>query len=379
MKKYRKRLKKWFPLSVRDALVTIAIIAAASAVSTALHLFSDSDSYAPLVFVPATLLVSLLTNGYFFGLLMSIVSVIGVNIVFTYPYFKLNFSLTGYPLTFFCMFAISLITSTLVSRVREAERLRVVAERERMRANLLRAISHDFRTPLTGIIGSVNAVRENGELLTAQEKDKLLRDAASEAEWLINMVENLLTITRIGASPDTVLHKEPQAVEEVLWEAASRFRKQYPNFRVDIRIPDEPLFAEMDAVLIEQVIINLLINAAIHGKTATAAQLGVDVEEEFAHFYVEDNGVGIAPEELRTLFTDYAVRQHPIKKDKIRTMGIGLSVCNTIIAAHGGQMRAENIPGGGARLSFTLPCCRSIPGIEEENYDDQIQDSGCGR
>lgn len=378
MKKYRKRLKKWFPLSLRDALVTLAIIAAASVVSTALHLFSDSDSYAPLVFVPATLLVSLLTNGYFFGLLMSIVSVIGVNVVFTYPYFRLNFSMTGYPLTFFCMFVISVITSTLVSRVREAERLRVVAEREKMRANLLRAISHDFRTPLTGIIGSVNAVRENGELLTAQEKDKLLRDAASEAEWLINMVENLLSITRIGASPDAALHKEAQAVEEVLWEAASRFRKQYPNFRVDIRIPDEPLFAEMDAVLIEQVIINLLINCAIHGKTATAALLRVEVDGAFAVFSVEDNGVGIPPEKLRTLFTDDAARLHLIRHDAVRTMGIGLSVCNTIIAAHGGQMSAENITGGGARLSFTLPCCGVIPGIEEENYDDQTQDSGCG-
>ena len=365
MKKFRTKLKKWFPLSLRDTLVTLAIVAVASAVSTALHLFSDSDSYAPLVFVPATLLVSLLTNGYFFGLLMSVVSVIGVNIVFTYPYFRLNFSITGYPLTFFCMFVISVITSTLVSRVREAERLRVVAEREKMRANLLRAISHDFRTPLTGIIGSVNAVRENGELLSAQEKDRLLRDAASEAEWLINMVENLLSITRIGASPDTVLHKEAQAVEEVLWEAASRFRKQYPNFHVDIRIPDEPLFVEMDAVLIEQVIINLLINSAIHGQTATGALLRVEEEDGFARFTVEDNGVGIAPEELRNLFTDYAVRQHPVKKDTIRTMGIGLSVCNSIIAAHGGRMCAENVPGSGARLSFTLPGCGTIPGIEE--------------
>ena len=93
MKTYRNRLKKWFPLSLRDALVTLAIIAVASALSTALHLFSDSDSYAPLVFVPATLLVSLLTNGYFFGMLMSVVSVIGVNIVFTYPYYRLNFSI----------------------------------------------------------------------------------------------------------------------------------------------------------------------------------------------------------------------------------------------------------------------------------------------
>ena len=355
MKRIRTKLKTLFPFSWRDLAVTLLVIALASALCAVLRLFSDSDFHVPLIFVLATLLVSLLTDGYLFGTLTSIISVFGVNIVFTYPYFKLNFSLTGYPLTFVCMFAVSVIACTLATRVKESERVRLEAEREKMRANLLRAISHDFRTPLTGMIGSINVIRENGSLLSEEDRDKLLGDAASEAEWLINMVENLLSITRIGAEPGAALHTEPQAVEEVLWEAVSRFRGQYPDFRVDIRIPEEALFVEMDAVLIEQVIMNLLVNAAIHGKTATAARLSVEVQPGFAVFSVADNGAGIPPEKLRHLFDGSGTGSRGETEDAVRTMGIGLSVCSTIIRAHGGEMSAENVPGSGARLSFSLP------------------------
>jgi len=357
MHSFTKKMKNAFPFSWRDTAVTCGMIAAASLLCSLLRLISDSDFHVPLIFVLATLLVSLLTSGYLFGILTSVISVFGVNIVFTYPYFQMNFSLTGYPLTFFCMFAVSVISCTMASRVKEGERARMEADREKMRANLLRAISHDFRTPLTGIIGSINVVRENEAVLPPDEKDTLLSDAVNEAQWLINMVENLLSITRIGADPNTALHTEPQIVEEVLWEAVSRFRKQYPSFTVNIRIPEEPLLVEMDAVLIEQVIMNLLINAVIHGKTATTATLRVTAEDAFAVFSVEDNGSGIPQEKMAHLFDGYNVR-HTGGDDSTRTMGIGLSVCNTIVAAHGGTMTAENLLRG-AQLCFTLPLSNS--------------------
>lgn len=355
-KDLRKKVTALIPFSWRDAAITAGVIAVASVLCAVLQPLSDSDFHVPLIFVLAVLLVSLWTNGYLFGIVSSIVGVFGVNYVFTYPYFHMNFSLTGYPLIFLCMFIVSLISGTLASRVKESERLRNEAEREKMRANLLRAISHDFRTPLTGIIGSINAVRENGEKMSPPERDKLLDDARNEAEWLINMVENLLSITRIGSEEGAALHKEPQVVEEVLGEAVSRFRKQYPNFKVEIRIPERLLLVEMDAILIEQVIINLLINAAIHGKTATSAILSVREKGNFAVFSVEDNGVGIPREALSGLFEGYGIhRSGQSKGDSTRNMGIGLSVCNTIVKAHGGSMMAGNRPGGGADLRFTLP------------------------
>jgi len=375
MKKSRFPFKGIFPFCWRDAFVTLGIIALASALCAFLKLFSDSDFHVPLIFVLATLLVSLMTTGYLFGIAASIISVFGVNIVFTYPYFRMNFSLTGYPLTFLCMFAVSIITCTLASRVKESERVRIEAEREKTRANLLRAISHDFRTPLTSMIGSINVVRENGDILSAADKNRLLDDAKSEAEWLINMVENLLSITRIGGDPSTALHTEPQVVEEVLWEAVNRFRHQYPDLKVNIRIPEELLLVEMDAVLIEQVILNLLINAAIHGKTATQATLSVVKCNRHALFAVEDNGGGIPQEKLPHLFDGYIPRKDS-HSDSVRTMGIGLSVCNTIVTAHGGAMMAENTTIG-ARLSFTLPLTEE--GLEERSaiHGDQTENSDC--
>ena len=356
MHRFREKLKNAFTFRWRDAAVTLLIFSLASLISWMLQTFSSGDDHVPLIFVLAVLLVSLLTEGYLWGLLASVVAVLGANIVFTYPYFHMDFSMTGYPLTFMCMFAVSLITCTMTTRIPEMEKARMEGEREKMRANLLRAVSHDFRTPLTGMIGSINAVLENGDRISEADRKKLLGDAKSEAEWLVNMVENLLSITRIGGgAPD--LHTEPQVVEEVLWEAVSRFRKQYPGFEVNIRIPSQLLLVEMDAMLIEQVVINLLLNAALHGGTATAAVLSVTREGDSAVFSVEDNGRGIAREKLNQLFDPAAMSSGVGGNDKGRGMGIGLSVCSTIIRAHGGHMWAENVPGSGAKVSFALPAC----------------------
>ena len=368
MKVLQTRFSKMFTFRWRDLAVTLGIFALASALCTLLRFASDSDFHVPLIFVLAVLVVSLTTEGYLWGMLGTVVAVLGVNYVFTYPYFQLDFSLTGYPLTFICMFAVSAITCTLTSRVREGEAARIEGEREKMRANLLRAISHDFRTPLTGIVGSINAVQENGDILKEAERRQLLSDARSEAEWLINMVENLLSITRIGGDGGAALHKEPQVVEEVVWEAVSRFRRQYPDFSVEIKIPEELLLVEMDAVLIEQVILNLLINAAVHGETADAAVVSVERWHGMALFGVQDNGVGIRKEELAHLFDGYGARKGD---GTARTAGIGLSVCDTIIRAHGGSMSAENLPIG-ARISFTLPLSEgkgAYHGDQAENPD----------
>jgi len=357
MRRFRNKLKNAFTFRWQDAAVMLMIFAAASLLSWGLQTVSDGDDHVPLIFVLAVLLVSLLTEGYFWGLLASVIAVLGVNIVFTYPYFHMNFSLTGYPLTFMCMFAVSIITCTMTTRIPEIEKARLEGEQEKMRANLLRAVSHDFRTPLTGMIGSINAVLENGDRLSERDREKLLGDAKSEAEWLVNIVENLLSITRIGGGAPN-LHTEPQVVEEVLWEAASRFRKQYPGFDVNIRIPPQLLLVEMDAMLIEQVVINLLLNAALHGETATAAVLSVARAGEEAVFSVEDNGKGIAKEKLHQLFDQEGLPSGEVGNDKSRGIGIGLSVCSTIIRAHGGRMWAENVPGSGAKVSFALPVCR---------------------
>ncbi|MBQ8263239.1 MAG: DUF4118 domain-containing protein [Oscillospiraceae bacterium] len=352
---FRRFIKESLTFSWRDLGTTLIVLGAGFALCAVLQLISDTDFHVPLIFVLAVLLVSLFTDGYLFGLASSVISVVGVNFVFTYPYFHINFYMTGYPLTFLCMLVVSIISCTLMSRVRKGEQARLEAEREKMRANLLRAISHDFRTPLTSIIGTLEVLNSD-DRLSHKDQRTLINDAKSDAEWLINIMENILSITRIGAEGTPKLHTEPQALEEVLGEAVVRFKKQYPDMPVKISVPDEFLMSDIDAMLIEQVIINLLINVVLHGKTATWARLSLVREGEMARVSVEDDGSGISQRALAHLFDGQNIHSPDDRsEDSRRTMGIGLSVCRTIIIAHGGSMKAENRSEGGACLSFTLP------------------------
>ena len=173
---------------------------------------SSSDVHVPMIFVLAVLIVSLLTDGYFYGALAALVSVVGVNWAFTYPFFMLDFSIYGYPLTFMTMLAVGFAVSTLTSRVKEQERIRLESEKEKMRANLLRSISHDLRTPLTSISGSISAVLENGGSLGETQCKELLQDAKGDADWLCRMVENLLSITRISGDDVRGIQKEDEAL-----------------------------------------------------------------------------------------------------------------------------------------------------------------------
>ncbi|MDD3164890.1 MAG: ATP-binding protein, partial [Oscillospiraceae bacterium] len=272
-----------------------------------------------------------------------------------YPYFAFNFTLAGYPLTFLTMLVVSISTGTLVSGNKEHEKMRLETEREKMRANLLRAVSHDLRTPLTAIIGTINTVLENDEALSRETKTKLLSGAREDTQWLIRMVENLLSITRIEGQ-DAKIEKQPEAVEEVLGEAVRKFRKQCPGLIVHVSVPDDLLMVPMDAILIEQVLLNLMENAAEHGQTVSEINVSVISRGRFAVFSVIDNGVGLDLKELPRLFSGYlGTAVHSGGADSKRNMGIGLSVCTTIIHAHGGQISAENVAGGGAAFRFTLP------------------------
>lgn len=366
------RLKKMFPLSMRDTLLTIFILLLTSVICSLLRVISDTDFHVPLIFTLAVFLVSAFTSGYAYGLVSSVIAVFGVNYIFTFPYFEFNFSMTGYPLTFICSFVVSILTCTMTTRLRQTEKLRLEAEREKMRANLLRAISHDFRTPLTSIIGSINVVIENQDTISSEQTVSLLTDAKSDAEWLINMVENLLSITKIDAGSGYEIHKEPQIVEEVVGEAITKFKRTYPNRILKVSVPAELMIIPMDAILIEQVIINLMINSVIHGEGSTYTRLTVTKAEKNALFCVEDDGAGIKKELLAGLFDGQVSHGEAGRTDdSSKNMGIGLTVCNAIIKAHGGEMSAKNLPGkGGTAVSFTLPLDHSLDDALSDAFDD---------
>ena len=310
-----------------------------------------NETYVPLVYVLCVLLVSLLTDGYLCGTVVSLLSVFAVNYVFTYPYMDFNFSLSGYPLTFLTMLAVSLTVNTLTATLKRQERIRMEAETERMRANLLRAISHDLRTPLTAISGSAITLLENDNLPDWQKK-KLLGSINDDAEWLIRMVENLLSVTRIGLESARI-EKQDEVAEEVIFSAISKFKAHFPGVAVTPQLPESVMLVPMDPVLIQQVLTNLLENSARHGG-ATEITVALARQGNVAVFTVQDNGTGIVREKLPHLFDGIGFLPEKNGVGGRSQMGIGLSVCMSIVKAHGGSMSARNTDGGTA-VSFSLP------------------------
>lgn len=341
--------------TIRNWLILAASLTASWALCSSLSTVGTSDTFVPMIFILAVLVVSLTTDGYFYGIVASLASVIGVNYAFTFPYMKLNFSIYGYPVTFVTMLAVSLVISTLTTRAREQEKLRHEAAQAKLRADLLRAISHDLRTPLTSIIGSIDTIINEDEHLSPEDRRVLLGDAKQDAEWLVRMVENLLSITRISGTEQTHIEKSPELVEEILGECIANFKKHYPDANLKVTIPDEPLLVSVDAMLIEQVIMNLLDNAEKHAKGMTELRLDVSRRGKWVHFTVSDNGEGIEPAIIPVLFRGQIDPEDGKTYDSNRFRGIGLAACQAIISAHGGTISAANLPEGGAAFDFALP------------------------
>ena len=362
----RGRLRQIFLFSWRDCAVCVGILAAAALLCALLRMIDSSDVYVALIFECAVVLVSRFTDGYLFGLLASVIGVVGVNWIFTNPYMQLNFTISGYPLTFLVMLAVSVVVGTLTTQIKQQEKLRAEAEKEKMRGNLLRAVSHDIRTPLTSIVGGIDTILDSGAELSPELQRELLQNIREESHWLIGVVENLLSVTRVSGGAS--IQKELEAGEEVLSSAAMKLGRRYPDVQISVRAPEELLLIPMDAILIEQVLINLMENAVQHGKTTTKIELRLSSTGGFAVFEVADNGCGIEKELLPHLFEGYLTRDHEEISDQRRNMGIGLSVCMSIVQAHGGMMRAKNRKKGGALLQFTLP-------LEEISHEYQREGS----
>ncbi len=338
---------------VKDTVFTIITPLAAFVLIMVLQRFFDTHSLIPMIFVLGVFFVSLKTHGFLWGIIASLGSVLLVNYAFTYPYYAFDLISPECVSSAVVMLIVAVMTGVLTTRVRTQEKLKAENEKERMRANLLRAVSHDLRTPLTTIYGSCTAILENYEQLSENQKQMLLGEIKEDSEWLIRMVENLLSVTRID-SRMVCINKTPTSLEELIDTVLIKFRKRRPNQEVTVKIPDEFVSIPMDAMLIEQVLTNILENAADHAKGMTELKLEVALKDKKAVFTVEDNGCGIASEKLSDLFTGYLERSSTITDGTRNNMGIGLSVCSAIIKAHGSEISAQNLKKGGAAFTFSL-------------------------
>lgn len=228
-------------------LFTIWAMALATGISSIYHHVNPTGSAnVALIYILTIIMISYHTDKYRYGIISGIISVFFINYQFTYPFGQFSFAVSGYPFTFMVMYFISILTSATTFRMKdqarkinEAEKFLAEAEKEKLRANLLRAVSHDLRTPLTSMIGASSSYLENEAALPPKEKRELVSEIYEDANWLLHMVENLLSVTRITDGGASVLKKTPEAAEEVLFDAVSTSRKRYPDLQIKTVIPDE--------------------------------------------------------------------------------------------------------------------------------------------
>ena len=337
---------------VADGLVTVIILMVVFAVNLFLVEKYDTKTMTPMIFVLGVFLVSWKTQGYVWGIAASLLSVLAVNWAFTYPYWAFDLISPECISSAVVMLIVSTMTGALTTRLKQQEKLKAEAEKERMRGNLLRAVSHDLRTPLTSIYGSCSAIIENFDSIPKEKQIKLLKDMQTDSQWLNRMVENLLSVTRVDA--DKVrLSKHSTVLEEPIDALLVKFHKHYPDTAVQVSIPEEFVSIPMDPVLIEQVLMNLLENAVFHAHGMKHLWLRVVLQHKYAVFFVEDDGCGISNDRMEHLFTGLLDSEVPADSTR-SNMGIGLSVCRTIIKAHGSELKARNRPDGGASFSFSL-------------------------
>ena len=345
---------KLLQFSWRDTLLTLlALIGAMLLSALCQRADPEGDSYAPMLFLFAVALVSRLTRGYFYGVAAAVLSVFAINFAFTVPLMSFNFSLAGYPLTFLVLLATALLISAMTTQLKRQEERNYRARLEEMRANLLRAVSHDLRTPLTSISAAASLLSDETKDIAPERRRAMLAEISDDAQWLIRMVENLLSITRVGEAAD--VRKTPEAAEEVVSEAVRKYRARFARPVASISLPEELVMAPMDPILIRQVLSNLLENAAFHAEGAENVRVTLRVEGDEAVFEVSDDGAGIPEAKLKTLFDPSAAQPSDSAAHSRNNMGIGLSVCRTIVMAHGGTLSARNLKGGGACFRFTLP------------------------
>ena len=343
--KFQKRM-------LADCMFVILTLVVTFGVNLVLQELFNTQTLIPMIFVLGVFLVSWRTQGYVWGIAASLASVLAMNYAFTYPYWAFDLISPECISSAVVMLIVASMTSTLTTRLKKQEKVKAEADKERMRGNLLRAVSHDLHTPLTSIYGACSAMIESYDEIPREKHLKMLGDVRNDAQWLVRMVENLLSVTRIDA--DKVrLAKQEVVVDELVDALLVKFYKHYPDQRVQVELPEEFISVPMDAILIEQVLMNLLENALFHAEGMKNLWLRVETRGNKAVFRVEDDGCGIPEELMGRLFSGILTSEATSDTSR-SSMGIGLSVCSTIIKAHGGEIHAENRRSGGAAFSFTL-------------------------
>lgn len=252
----------------------------------------------------------------------------------------------------------TIISQTVITLEREFlnlanEEKNINIEREKLKTSLLRGISHDLRTPLTGIAGGAGFLSLNFSEIDKDTACSILKDIENDAIWLSEMVENLLNMTKIQDGKLTI-NKKKEVVDDIISEAVSKVIKRKEEHQVIIHKTDDILLVPMEGKLIIQVLVNLLDNAFKHSHPHSTVTLDIVDSKEKVIFRISDNDGGIKENDMDKIFENFYSANKEIS-DKKRGIGLGLSICKAIVNAHGGEIKAFNNNEGGATFEFTLP------------------------
>lgn len=231
-------------------------------------------------------------------------------------------------------------------------KIKMKADQEKLRANLLRAISHDLRTPLTSISGNAGILMKNSNILNDEKKQELYSDIYDDSMWLINLVENLLSITRIENGSMNI-KIEPELIDEVIQEALLHINRKKSEYNIEVLVEDDLLMAKMDSRLIIQVIINIVDNAIKYTPRGSNIKISANKRGKMIVVEISDNGDGINDLAKEKLF-DMFFTINDKHGDGRRGLGLGLSLCKSIIDAHGGEIYIKNNVPKGSIFGFTL-------------------------
>ena len=236
----------------------------------------------------------------------------------------------------------------LSDQVRQTQ---VQVEAEKMRSALLSSVSHDLRTPLTGIIGAAGTLAESTDTLSPQVRGELLQTISDEAERVNRLVSNLLDMTRLESGQVTP-SREWLPVEEAVGSAVQRYAKRLVGHAVKVNLPDDLPMLHADSVLMEQVLVNLLDNAAKYSPAPSEIDISASADATVIVVSVADRGPGVPHDQRKHIFEKFVRGQQATRKPGV---GLGLAICRAIVAAHGGRIWVDDRPGGGAVFSFSLP------------------------
>ncbi len=338
---------------LKNTLITLTILFLCFLMCLVLKYIFNNSALVSAIFVLGVYLVSVLTTGYIYGITSAILTVLAVNFAFDFPFFTFNFTIAENIVSAIILLVVTMMACGLTAKVKHHEAIRAERDKERMRANLLRAISHDLRTPLTTIYGASSALVEKYDDFSDEQCKEMLKGIREDSQWLHRMVENLLSITRLDGENVKIIKTET-VLDELVDSVLVKFAKRYPQQVIDVDIPEDFVSIPMDALLIEQVLINILENAVQHAVGMTSLRFKVFTISGKAVFEIKDNGCGISKTKLKEIFSGVYTTNCDVSDGRKNNAGIGLSVCASIIKGHGGDIKAENAKDGGCVFRFTL-------------------------